>query len=470
MKVVVVGGGMIGLCSAMLLGKDGHEVTVLDRDPGPPAAPTAAWADWERRGLNQARLAHLFLCRFREFLDDELPELAADLDAAGACRLNIVGAIPEEMRGALEPSDDRFVILSGRRVVVEAVTAARAQETKGVTVRRGVVVRTLVTGVSDATVPHVTGVELDSGEQIMADVVIDAGGRRSALSRWLVDIGAAPYAEESEDSGFTYYGRHFQSEDGSIPPAFGPYKQDYGSISVLTLPADNGTWSVTLVGAAGDTALRALRDTDVFTRVVGTLPLAAHWLDGEPIEDKVATFSKIEDRIRDLSPGGSPVVTGILSVGDAWACTNPSLGRGVSMGALHAAALRDVLGSDSTHSPAELASAWGAATAERVEPWYRTTLRYDRNRLAEVSALIDGRPFSTEDEEWQLTKALERTAFDDPGKLRALVSLVMCLKRPDEIFSDQAFAEQIVAQATVKSDNEILGPDRSELLATIAGA
>ena len=32
MKTLVVGGGMMGLCTAMLLANDGHEVTVLERD------------------------------------------------------------------------------------------------------------------------------------------------------------------------------------------------------------------------------------------------------------------------------------------------------------------------------------------------------------------------------------------------------------------------------------------------------
>ena len=40
---------------------------------------------------------------------------------------------------------------------------------------------------------------------------------------------------------------------------------------------------------------------------------------------------------------GRPVATGLVAVGDSWACTNPSIGRGASIGLLHAVALRDVL-------------------------------------------------------------------------------------------------------------------------------
>ena len=35
MRILIIGGGICGLGAALLLGRDGHEVTVLERDLGP---------------------------------------------------------------------------------------------------------------------------------------------------------------------------------------------------------------------------------------------------------------------------------------------------------------------------------------------------------------------------------------------------------------------------------------------------
>ena len=73
-RIVVCGGSVIGLTTAMMLAADGHEVTVLEADPAEvPAAGPGAWDVWRRRGVAQFRQPHSLLARFRQVCDEELP-------------------------------------------------------------------------------------------------------------------------------------------------------------------------------------------------------------------------------------------------------------------------------------------------------------------------------------------------------------------------------------------------------------
>ena len=113
-QIVVAGGGICGLNAAMLLARDGHTVTVLERDPEPPPATAEeAWDSWERKGVNQFRLPHFFLARFRILLEAELPEVLSALDAAGALRRNFVAEAPEFVTGGPRPGDGEFWSVTG---------------------------------------------------------------------------------------------------------------------------------------------------------------------------------------------------------------------------------------------------------------------------------------------------------------------------------------------------------------------
>jgi 2-polyprenyl-6-methoxyphenol hydroxylase-like FAD-dependent oxidoreductase len=385
-KIIVLGGGVCGLAAGMLLVQDGHEVTVLERDgAAAPGTPQEAWESWTRPGVNQFRQAHFLLPAGRAILEQEVPQMAAALAAAGAARVDLLSVMPPAITDhAPRPGDDRFVTLTARRPVLEQAFAQCAHATPGLEVRRGARVTSLTTR-GDNQTPHVTGVRLEGGERLGADLVVDAMGRRSPLPRWLEQAGARPVPEQTADSGYAYYSRFFRSADKRVPGARAPLLTALGSFSLLTLPADNHTWSVTVYISSGDRPLKRLREPDAWTRLVAACPLHAHWLDGEPITG-VEPIAGVADRRRRLAVGGQPVVTGVALLADSWACTNPSQGRGISLGLRHARYLRDVARTY-LDDPHKFAVAWDKATETELTPWYEDTVAADRARTREMDAL-----------------------------------------------------------------------------------
>jgi 2-polyprenyl-6-methoxyphenol hydroxylase-like FAD-dependent oxidoreductase len=468
-RIVVLGGGVCGLATGVLLARDGHDVDLWERDPEPaPDSVEDAWVTWDRRGVKQFRQPHALQARVKHMLERELPDVYDALLLAGAAWVDPLERLPDAVEDrARRPGDERLVSITARRPALEHVLATIAENEPRLRIRRGVAAVELTARTSDRC-PHVTGVRTEArAEQF--DLVVDAMGRGSPLPSWLNAIDAAPMFEEGEDSGFAYYTRFFRaSTPGAVPQVrTSGFLTPVGSFSILTLPGDSETWSVTLYAAAGDAPLKAFRRPDRWEAVVRACPLHRHWLDGEPISE-MTIMAGILDRRRRLVHQSRPVVTGIVLVADSWACTNPSLARGLAFGLDHAARLRDVVRSH-LGSPNDLAIAWDGVTESEFTPWYAATIATDRARLAEIRAYQRGeQPLAPADEAAAIRSRLPLAAMRDATAFRAFMEIVGCLSLPADVFARTEVIRAIHAATEIEESPRLLGPDRAELVALLS--
>jgi 2-polyprenyl-6-methoxyphenol hydroxylase-like FAD-dependent oxidoreductase len=276
-------------------------------------------------------------------------------------------------------------------------------------------------------------------------------------------IGARAPKEEQADCGFTYYTRYFS---GRIPERAGPVLSPIGTLSILTLPGDNDTWSVTIYTATGDQPLKNLRHEAQWTNLMRACPMHAHWLDGQPITGVLA-MSGIVDRYRRFVVDGTPTATGFVAVADAWGCTNPSAGRGLTVGFLHAAQLRDALDA-ADGNPRALVDAFDRRTETAIAPWYHAQIAADRARFAEMDALREGRqPQPPDDEPTRRVLSFFMLMGADPDLFRAGLEYVGTVTPLQEILARPDVSQRMRAAADAMKHRppmQLPGPSRQQLL------
>ena len=428
---IVLGGGLCGLAAALMLARDGHRVTVLERDPAPvPADPEAAWERWDRSGVTQFRQAHYMHPRGRHVLDAELPDVRLALEAAGAQRFDPLRVMPPTITDrAPREGDERFVTWTARRSTIEQVVGRAAEAQDGLEIRRGVTVAAVETRAGRAV-----AVRTGDGERLAGDLIVDAMGRGSALPKLLAADGGAAVEEATDDGGFLYYTRYFRGEQPAIR---GPLTGHHGTYTLLTLPADRGTWSVTVYGSTRDRSIKAARDRSHWTELVHRTGRHAHWLDGEPLTGVMA-MGGVMSRMRSVDHG----LDGLVSLGDAWACTNPAMGRGMSFGLAHAALLRRAARAHAGR-PAELTARFAADTERELAPFHRATIAADRTRLAEIDALLAGAE-PAPPAPWLRAMAVDADVF------RGVMEIIGCLSLPQDVFARPGFAARVDAAALAR--------------------
>ncbi|WP_404959629.1 NAD(P)/FAD-dependent oxidoreductase [Streptomyces sp. 147326] len=338
-RVVVIGGSMAGMLAAAAVKDHVGSVEIIEAH-GLPAGPDP------RTGVPQAVHIHWLQTGGAEAIEALLPGSTGLLLAAGAHRIpvttNMVIHSPEGWYRRWERAT--HYVITASRDLTDFVVREQVLKDSRVRVRTQSRVvgllgdRSTVTGVR---------VQADDGTEaeLRADLIIDACGRATRMPQWLNGLGITGLAEERIDSGLAYASRIYRAP---VPtrgwPVVGvqadpslPHPGKAGGI----LPIEGDRWHVSLMGAPGG---RPTRDAEAFEPFARTLrhPVIADLLKhAEPLTDVSVTRST-ENR-RYYYERLRPWPEGLVALGDSVAAFNPVYAQGMSVAALGALALRDLL-------------------------------------------------------------------------------------------------------------------------------
>ncbi len=388
-QVAVIGAGMAGLFVALALAPTGRQITLYERDPPPPdGGPEAAFEHWARRGVGHLRHSHGFLARLQGLLAKEHPALLAELTAAGVREISFASSLPGDLRESYEPSpkDAALSAFVSRRTTVELVMRRHVEALPNVTLESGAFVRAPILERRQAGLTAV-GLRLEDGDaqrEVLADLVIDAGGKGSDAIDALADAGVA-IPEDDEPCAILYYTRFYRLRPGQSEPRPGSVggTGDLGYLKFGVFRADARTFSVTLAAPEVEETLRAaIVRPEVYERICQLLPGIAAWTDPERAEPitRVLGMGDLTSRWREFAPDGKAAVLNYFPVGDCLVRTNPLYGRGCTFAAVEAHLLRDALAESA--DPAERLVRYSAKVREALRPYYDDMVAQDRGSAA----------------------------------------------------------------------------------------
>jgi len=465
LEIVVVGAGIGGLSSALALARAGNHVTLVERDDTPMPVDAEAAFEWDRTGAPQVRHPHVFLGLARTILRDRFGDVLqalSDLGVEPAPIRNDGTMTLDEVTLEVLRADGDLRMLPCRRTTFEWVMRRTVLAEAGIDLVLGQGVAGVDLEPSAEAPPTVTGVRLEDGTVLAADLVVATTGRRGDVPAWLEAHGIT-IPETVRDAGVVYFSRFYRSDHDE---AFG-FRGGFGAGLIAgVIGADAGTYSITAVVDRNDKELRAhLSDSARFDATMRLLPELADVAaaDGVPIHP-VHCMTGLINRTRSFTDSsGTPLVRGLVACGDAHTCTNPAYGRGQSLALRQAVFIADAV---AAHDDLlEASRAYEAACAEQVAPWYYFSVLTDQMR----AAASKGDNVAAAAGNGDGLAAAFASMGSDPEMLRLVMRVMNLLELPQVLMEKlPAMAAATPAAPPRRRGPKVKRPSRDDLLAVVA--
>jgi 2-polyprenyl-6-methoxyphenol hydroxylase-like FAD-dependent oxidoreductase len=445
-KVVVVGAGPAGLTLGLALARRGRPVTLLERDPvQPPGDPASAFGVWTRPGVAHYRLPHSLLGRSRRALRENAPDILEAMLRAGAWENDVRGRL---VRDAAGPGDEDLVAVHCRRAFFESVLRRAVQDEPLVSIVSDTQVAGIVLQKSGTVAPRVAGVRLQR-DILEADIVIDAGGRRSPIRGSIEQAGVTMPAAQVEPCDVIYYSRYYRLLDGVDYPAWTGVLGPSGTTDCVRYSVffgDNRTFALLLGVPTSAHAFRALAREEAFTEAVSRFKSLAPFVQSdvsEPITS-VGAFGALQNVFHPPLLDGAPPVRGVHFIGDAYCHTNPLFAWGLCLALDSGFRLAKIIDEHATDVEAQ-ALAFAEATGGEAEQCFRAVAEEDRDRTLTWDGAPPTGPWLGRTFAGFVRQCAQPAVMLDTTVARAVLRRAHLLDLPDDLKKDEAILQRIIA-------------------------
>ena len=339
-KAVVIGGSYAGLVTARVLADFFREVVLVERD----AVDEDTGA---HPGAPHGYQGHAMLARGGEILERLFPGLREELREAGAPVFDYGESIDFLLPVGLAPRQRTGVpVQSFTRDELERRLRRKVLALPQVTL----VPSTMCTGLTRDSSGRVSGVTCQSQGaepfELAADLVVDASGRSSSLVGWLDAIGISVPPKRTVKAKVTYTSMNFDRPAENHPDhpdyyvayqmLFAPHVRRAG----VLLAVERSRWTCMLFGfqdkpPTDDEGYLAFAETLKNTR------LAEH-IARRSVQEPVHRYTNVDNQWRPFH-AVRDWPDRLLAVGDSVCVFNPVYGQGMTVAAMEAELLQDML-------------------------------------------------------------------------------------------------------------------------------